>query len=56
MCRHATRAIGALLLTFSSATLLAQEHSAASATPAVRCRLLTTGRADPRYTRIGMST
>ena len=34
MCRHVTRAIGALLLIFSSATLLAQEHSAASATPA----------------------
>src|SRR5438094_9594110 len=34
MCRHATRAIGALLLTFSSAALLAQEPSAASATPA----------------------
>src|SRR6184192_297951 len=30
MCRHATRAIGALLLTFSSAALLAQEHSAAT--------------------------
>ena len=34
MCRHATRAIGALLLTCSSAALLAQERSAASATPA----------------------
>jgi len=34
MCRHATRAIGALLLTCSSAALLAQEHSSASATPA----------------------
>src|SRR5689334_110693 len=34
MCRHATHAIGALLLTFSNATLLAQEHGAASATPA----------------------
>ncbi len=34
MCRHATRAIGALLLTFSSAALLAQEHRAASATHA----------------------
>src|SRR5438105_3865439 len=34
MCRHATRAIGALLLTFSSAALLAQEPSAASATHA----------------------
>jgi len=34
MCRHATRAIGALLLAFSSAALLAQEPSAASATPA----------------------
>src|SRR5881394_2434148 len=34
MCRHATLAIGALLLTCSSAALLAQEHSSASATPA----------------------
>jgi hypothetical protein len=34
MCRHARHAIGALLLTFCSATLLAQEHSASSATPA----------------------
>jgi hypothetical protein len=34
MCRHATRAAGALVLTFCGAVLLAQEHNAASATPA----------------------
>lgn len=34
MAKLAARAIGALLLTFSSTALLAQEHGAASATPA----------------------
>ena len=34
MCRHATRAIGALVLTFCIAALRAQEHAAASATTA----------------------
>lgn len=36
MCRHATRVVGALLLTFSSVTLLAQEHGATSATTAAK--------------------
>lgn len=34
MRRHATRVIGALVLTLCSSALLAQEHNAASATPA----------------------
>ena len=34
MSRHATRLIGALVLTLCSSALLAQEHNAASATPA----------------------
>jgi hypothetical protein len=36
MCRHATRAAGALVLTFCGAVLLAQEHGATPATTAAK--------------------
>ncbi|HEV2197204.1 MAG TPA: hypothetical protein VGR55_16590 [Candidatus Acidoferrum sp.] len=36
MCRHATRVVGALVLTFCGGVLLAQEHGATSATTAAK--------------------